>query len=73
LARSTFFGQVVEGLPVVIGPAGPRLGGDVVEPIVEAMIAEPRRLQGPATERLLQVGLEEGGQALLLALGGVGG
>ena len=60
-------GQFGERLAIVSGPSGPRLGGNVVQQMIEAMIAEARRFQRPVAKCLLQIGLEIRVQAILFA------
>ena len=50
-------------------PGGAGLGETVVEAVVEAVVAEPRGLQRPVAELLVQVRLERLGEAVILVFG----
>src|SRR5262249_49843999 len=65
-------GQRVERLAGAGLPAGAGLRRHVVEPVVEAVVAGARCLQGAGLELLVEVVLEEGGQLGVLGVGGAG-
>ena len=56
------FGQLGERLAVVIHPSGPGLGREVVQAVVETMIAQARGIRRPQAKRRFQVLLEAGRQ-----------
>jgi hypothetical protein len=61
-------GQGGKRLPGSLDPGGAGLGGEVVEQVVEAVVAELRRQQRPLAEFLVEVLLEEGGELGVLGV-----
>ena len=68
--RMDLLSQLRQRLPRQLDPAGPGFGRDILQAVIEAVIAEPRRLQGPQAEELLEVRLEEGVQFVVFRMAG---